>query len=326
MGYVHTSFFGGHRYEYHKLLLELFDLKSSVGKVNSAIFISFMRVDKLLFSTVDDDLIGFVWVGLGRSLVGKKTVGLFLRPQSCFEKKIKGFLKRGICSLLKKNPMVSLVVIQPYIVNQKLEKVSDIWVHDPQLWDKIEDEEVETTRLSERIQSKKNNRLVLSYFGKVTSYKGFDYLVQLFDANPGLIDFFTVFVGGVVDPDCDEVLKKGKEIGFKIKEGFLDEKDLMSMYRISDLVWSCYSPEYDQASGVFGRSVQHGCCSIVRKGSFLSKYACLFDINVMSFDLDVISDAERLMNYISDKCIGSEYKTNALEWKYEFVDKINDCF
>jgi hypothetical protein len=38
-------------------------------------------------------------------------------------------------------------------------------------------------------------------------------------------------------------------------------------------VWSCYAPDYDQASGIFGRAVQLGVPAIVRTSSYLAKLA-----------------------------------------------------
>ena len=49
----------------------------------------------------------------------------------------------------------------------------------------------------------------------------------------------------------------------------LTDGEMMSLYACADVVWSCYSPEYDQASGIFGRAVQHGVPTVVRVGSNL---------------------------------------------------------
>ena len=43
----------------------------------------------------------------------------------------------------------------------------------------------------------------------------------------------------------------------------------VSLMRQADLLWCCYNPIYDQSSGIFGRAIQIGRPTIVRKGSCL---------------------------------------------------------
>jgi hypothetical protein len=52
---------------------------------------------------------------------------------------------------------------------------------------------------------------------------------------------------------------------------FISDEELIELYKVSDTIWACYAPSYDQASGIFGRAVQFSVPVIVRDGSQVSK-------------------------------------------------------
>lgn len=45
------------------------------------------------------------------------------------------------------------------------------------------------------------------------------------------------------------------------------DEEILSLYKVADLVWCSDAPDDDQASGVFGRAIQTGVEPVFRKGS-----------------------------------------------------------
>ncbi|WP_287375467.1 hypothetical protein [Mesorhizobium sp.] len=132
---------------------------------------------------------------------------------------------------------------------------------------------IETSQLSRDVLTAAGGRAILCFLGSVRKSKGFRFLVDIVSDHPDLVkDVFVVAVGSV-DPasggDCARLISAGG----MVVDRFVSDDELLSLYKTCDLAWCCYEPEYDQASGVFGRSVQLGARPIIRKGSYLEKYA-----------------------------------------------------
>lgn len=74
----------GHKAQYQDDLCEMFDLEPRCGEVDLRALVSLISVQRLLMPTIDDHYGLFLLVGTIRAVMGRKTVGLFLRPQQCF--------------------------------------------------------------------------------------------------------------------------------------------------------------------------------------------------------------------------------------------------
>jgi hypothetical protein len=79
--------------------------------------------------------------------------------------------------------------------------------------------------------------------------------------------------------------------GAIVVDRFVSDDELASLYSCADFMWSCYSPTYNQASGIFGRAVQYGVPSIVRKGSYIHKQANIMDLSVVPLEWNDVESA-----------------------------------
>ena len=50
----------------------------------------------------------------------------------------------------------------------------------------------------------------------------------------------------------------------------LRDDEILPIYAMADVVWTCYRPDYDQSSGIFGRAIQLDKPTIVRRESYLA--------------------------------------------------------
>lgn len=326
-GLVHFKNLGGHRQPYSDLLTEMFDLKLSVGKVGLRKWWEMVWVPRLMFGTIDDDYIGFIAVSVARALVGKSTSGLFLRPAQCFQKsKLKYRVKRLVFRYLHRFPYISIFVIVPFKFNPKFAEVASDWVHDPHMWDILGrnvSATATTTELSKFISTCAKGRKTVVFLGRVSRTKGFPLLAEIWSVTPKIRKKLLLVIAGKVENDCRGLAKQiGSEEALVI-DRYMSDEELESLYGIADLVWCCYDPTYDQASGVFGRCVQNGSRAIIRKGSIIEQYIDVADIRAFPIMYDCPSEASNQMLAAAEE-LGdfSIPKAEIIEWREDFIKKI----
>ena len=76
----------------------------------------------------------------------------------------------------------------------------------------------------------------------------------------------------------------------------------------SQFIWCCYSPEYDQASGVFGRAVQYGCIPIVREHSVIHKFCINEEINCIAYNPENPVDIEYSVSNFNNEYVNKTEK------------------
>ncbi len=106
----------------------------------------------------------------------------------------------------------------------------------------------------------------------------------------------------------------------------LDDAELESLYVVSDVIWSCYAPEYDQASGIFGRALQLGVPVIVRRGSLLHRFASGIRSPVLPLEFGDVSGGARLLTQdLPGRLSGAELERHARligAWRSDFVQVV----
>lgn len=225
----------------------------------------------MFFATIDDDYAGFIAVAILRAIQRKPTTGLFLRPLQCFrtERPIIYPMKRRAFRWLCKLPRLRLLSIIPHDIRPELAEVSNDWIHDPQMWDLWLDGPpiLPDTDLSQQVDAARNGRKVMIFIGGANLRKGFDGFVARAEAEAANILFVSA---GRISPDCAHLAAKLRKLGMIVEDRFVTDDEILSLYKVADYAWCCYAPDYDQASGVFGRALQTGVEPVVRKESVLA--------------------------------------------------------
>lgn len=264
-GLVHVRNLTGHRGSYQELFCGLLALRPSTGRAwaNARRLVAAPHV---LFATLDGEEFGYALISVIRAIVGRPTVGLFLRPQGCFKKSAKGYIKGALFRFLKRIKPVTTLTILPFDLEERYSEVADNWIYDPQMWDLwVKGPPVlPDTDLSRRVEAMRQGRKVMIFVGGANVRKGFDGFVSRAEQENDTILFVSA---GTVSPDCKPYAKKLQELGMIVEDRRVSDDEIFSLYKVSDLVWCCYAPEYDQASGVLGRALQTGVTPVLRDGS-----------------------------------------------------------
>lgn len=322
---LHLNHIGGHHGSFIELFGRWWGLEASIGRVGIGNFRRLLRAEQLMFATLDDDVRGFVMVVLTRAMFGRRTAGIFMRPQSCFFPGPRGWIKRQLFRALRRIPGVSTLSLQPFEAVPELRSVATHAVHDPQLWDLLDDDDAIDETFFAQVTAKAAGRPVLTFLGTVSPGKGFGYLAAVLAAEPMLTEKLCVLVAGRVQQDSIADAEAVEKAGGIVWDRRISDAELAALYRVSSGVWACYHPDYDQASGIFGRAVQRGRCPVIRDGAVIvGHYVDRLGIDAVRLPDDPRRAAARLIAELSGQEIVRTADPAVLrEWRREFIRAVD---
>lgn len=259
----------GHRAEYVKFC------QSQLGGRRVGVRAMLVTNKPLLFLMIEENFILYFCIAILRSLFGLKTTGLAFRAKECVESKdAKLKVKYILLRVLKTIGRVKTLSIVPFFAYPKAEEVCDDWVYDFQFWDReflesiTEIHAVNST--VKKILEIANGRRVVCAVGKQDIDKGFDFYAMTYSNSKALRDEFLFVAGGKIQGIDKKTVSTFKNHGGYLIDRRISDDELVALYHVADVVWACYTPIYDQSSGVLGRALQYGRTAIVRKGSLAS--------------------------------------------------------
>lgn len=288
--FVYITDSGGHRREYAELLSKHFKLTKLVGQVNPRSLSKLVFSDQVLFASIDDNIKLFFIVGLLRILFLKKTVGLFLRPHSCFFKtSLKSIIKRYLFTIFCYLPLISVITILPFKIYPHYRKIAKYSVLDPQIWDKFESIQSvygldQTLDIVKQIQDFAAGRKLISFIGTSGLNKGLKFILDVVSSTAWDSCKLCFVVAGIVPNESRGCCRALEMRGVLILDRFIDDKEIDILYFLSDSIWACYRPDYDQASGILGRALQFGKPAIVRDKSVAMQLSQYFSSPYIALD------------------------------------------
>lgn len=302
----------GHRKEYQNFIKEFIPAKTiSLREL-------FFKREPVIFMMIEDSPLIYLFISIFRALFKFQSIGFLFRPLPVFNKKsLRMRIKYFFLSNLKKINAVKTLIIIPSQVNDRFWEICDGWIYDMQLWDTSK-EQILTFNNSkmeknnpflQMIKPLANGRSVISAIGSQNKSKGFHIFAKLFIENPDIRENFIFIFGGKLD-GYSEILKEFIEVGGLAIDRFITNDELINLYASSDLVWSLYDNEYDQASGIFGRAVQFGIPSVIRHGSLIHKLCKMERIPSLALNPHEI-DLQSLQRFTKlDEIKGERFKNN----------------
>jgi hypothetical protein len=290
----------GHRADYLDLFSALLPQSVAASELLRARDLRRHR-GPLFFLTIDDHLATFFAAAVSRSIYGRRTVGLLLRAGECMKSDFKYRVKRALFQLATKIPHVRIVTILPFYVEPDFARIATDWIDDPQIWDLDGAVDVvfeANSSIAATVKNRAKGRRVVMALGGQNRIKGFDFFAQLWLASEKLRGQFFFCSAGAVDTASSAAKNALVETDALIFDQRISNDELISLYDCADIVWSCYAPDYNQASGIFGRAAQFGIPSLVREGSYLEKIAAHCEQPFLSLPFgDAGGAAEMLMQW-----------------------------
>lgn len=280
---VYARSTSGHRQSYLDGLSKLFGLEPVFGNIDHRLFRRLVAAESVLFATLDDHVPSFLAVTGARTLRGRQTTALFLRAQKCFDDGHWYYpMKRKTFRVLKNLPGLTLASITPFSVMPRHREVAHAGVVDPQYWDLHDGIALRPparSALSDDVLARARGRHVMCALGTLGLNKGVAFLAETLQRHPELGDKILVVAAGHVPADAVQSVSKMADAGALVVDRFVSNDELESLYAAADSVWACYTPDYDQASGIFGRAVQFGVTPVLRARSVAEAFATMHCVN-----------------------------------------------
>ncbi len=315
----------GHRREYQELLGPLFDLAPVTGKVGSQNILALLSARSVLFGTIDDHYIGFLTVALLRAILGLRTVGLFLRPQTCFKTdgSLRRTLKGWFFTGLKRVQGISVCTITPFVFAPHYAQVARFGIMDPHMWDKgVPLIRAHDSDLADLVIEQSRGRRILAFVGSVTQIKGIEFLMALSNRPEWPEDKFFVVVAGKVVAELADPLQRISRSRALVIDRRISDLELDTLYVCSEWIWACYRPDYDQASGIFGRALQFGKIPVVRRGAQIDHIASKLGLPAIRLDFGEIDLALNELARAGGGGIVAD-EVMVARWRNEFIQTVN---
>ena len=321
-GIVHVTAPSGHRQSYLDLFERLLRLQPTVGGMSYSNLVRLLCADRVLFATLDDDIRLFALVSLLRAVIGRRTVGLFLRPQSCLGDTAKARVKRGLFGLLKRFGGITTLSIIPFGLMAGQERVTRGWMHDPQLWDQLDIPDHPDTQTVIRLRTIAQGRPILAFLGMVSHIKGISFLAEILAVRPDLARQYCIVIGGEVDETRRPEVERLAHLGATVWDRRLTDAEMSAVYEAASIVWACYDRSYDQASGIFGRAVQRRRMVVVREGAMIGRYAETLGHPHLALPYDPLAAAERLATV---QIVPVSDSTALIDWRVQSIAAIRSA-
>lgn len=277
----------GHRREY----IALFRQMAANGGVEcEARRLSFSAAlnPAAIFSPMLEEHTGkFMVVAILRALIGRRSCALMFRPGEAVRSKApKHVVKKWLLKIARALPPITIVTIMPFDLDPAFADIADDWIHDPQLWDLASDQASAETMLVQEIRVAAAGRSVVVALGGQSRDKGFDFLAETWSAQSEVRNDWLFVAAGKVAKGSRERADRFAEQGGFLVDRFVTDEELRDLYREASVVWGCYAPEYDQASGIFGRAVQTGKPVAVRQGAYVERLAKILEHPTLTVSWD----------------------------------------
>jgi hypothetical protein len=258
----------GHRLNYLRFFAAKLGGQWAIGSIRDN-FWFLLKARVLMLTTFESAPKSFAFIVLLRSLIGRKSAVLILRPFTD-GKGIKHAVKRSVHYILARSPGVRILVIMPVKKGSALYGKST-FIYDPEFWD-IDDVGAARceTGLSRDASTRAAGRSVIICAGMFSIDKGMAQLAAMMEHEDWPNEKIAVVATGKFSADEGSTKDRLIAAGAFVTDRFISDEELFSMYSIAHSVWVCYAPERDMSSGLVGRALQFGVLPIVREDSALT--------------------------------------------------------
>ncbi|WP_421729114.1 hypothetical protein [Brevundimonas sp.] len=225
------------------------------------------------FLMIEENFFGYAIAAIVRALQGRRTAGLLFRGREAAEgQSLKLRNKAFLLCVMKSLTPVTTMSIVSFSVLPSIARVADDWIDDPQLWD-IEDLSTPPSPLSADLVDLAAGRNILVALGAQNREKGFDILARTWLEKPEIRSRWLFVAAGKVAPSAWDIANAFAEAGGGLVDRYVSDDELRSLYGAATVIWALYAPDYDQASGIFGRAVQYEKPVLLREGSAMANHA-----------------------------------------------------
>jgi len=282
---VYDNLGSGHRRGYVRTLAKALNSLGVVGPRRKYIKL-LLTTPKLILPTFEGGpRFNAVVIAL-RAISGRKTVVILLRAHLVEHRTL---FNRIIHKLTLRffgwsKSVMPLSIVESEDLPRRCPGVQ--FIEDPEFWDLTEAEiGAAHSSLADEVAELQRGRPILLVVGGLSASKGLSYLRQILETSAALEPHIFVVVAGPVVADAQEDISALRAAGAFVRDRFLTDGELLSLFKLAEMAWCCYPVERDMSSGIFGRCRQIGVIPVVRQGSLLeSKFGGTMHTRPIPYD------------------------------------------
>lgn len=212
----------------------------------------------LVLNTSNSYLKAFLIIALIRHLLGRRTVGIMTRDPRTYRARwaATGLPRTALEFVFSRSRVRVFSIMVP------ADRTADGWLYDIEWWD------LQIAPLPEGMAPPSTVLLL----GDVNVSKGLGFFIEVAQAAAArgyTLNFVVVGDAGEFPPTAAAAFQAA---GGRILPRIHDDAVFVNHMRHADWIWCCYRPPRDWSSGLFGRALQLGKRTIVRKGSYLEAF------------------------------------------------------
>jgi len=268
--FFYSRFDAGHRADYMRFLEEKY------GASRVGIFGALLARKPVLFLMAEERPVFVIFTMLFRRVFAARTIALLFRLRPLLNSSgAVAHVKRLVLKLLKKSNSFGFVSIVPSDIYPAVSEVCRYNMFDFQFWDCMNDD----------CDSLLRDSSGMAVLGRQDADKGFPYVSNF------LLSFKAISrlaIMGRISSDCKSNLSDilGVIPDADVRNRFVSDTEVLDAYMAYKYVWCCYSPSYDQSSGILGRAIQFGNVPVVRSGSISESYCRILADEYVSVEIE----------------------------------------
>jgi len=245
---------------------------------------------------LEEYTVRFLIVAWMRALWGRRSCALMFRPGEVVRSTSpRHLIKKLMLKAVRPFPTVTIATILPFELDPAFSAIADDWIHDPQLWDLDPESGGGSTPIASELRHRAANRPIVAAIGAQNQGKGFDFFADLWACDARVREQRLFVAAGKVAEASKPAADAFEAAGGLLIDRFISDAELLDLYHEASQVWGCYAPDYDQASGIFGRSVQTGRPVLVRQDSYMERLAGLLGHPVTALPWDAPAEAAAML-------------------------------
>jgi hypothetical protein len=266
----------GHGFNQLSAIRALFSEAGIVSDHKIKVWPHLLTRNPVLFPSLDGYLLTFLLVAPIRSLFCSRTVAIWHRPTSSTTgRSVKNYVKRCGARWIKHVPLVAIVSVQRPELEPRIAGLVTDWIYQTFQWhnpSKMPQAQDDRNDFERTIRLYAGQRAILIYLGLIDRAKGFEFFVELIETVCDG-DEFAFVAAGTVKHDCADIAKRFINAGGLLIDRHISDCEFLAGAELADWVWTCYRPDNDQYSAIFGLAYQAGSRVIVRNDSFVARMA-----------------------------------------------------
>jgi hypothetical protein len=175
-----------------------------------------------------------------------------------------------------------------------------------------------------RVIEAAGQRRIVVALGRQDSSKGFELFSEAYSKSEEIQRNYIFVCAGSIHENMRQNIECLQATGAFVENREISDRELFELYNVADIIWCLYLPEYDQASGIFGRALQFGKLPLIRTGSLTHRFCETEKVPCLTANCSFADIVTALLERATAADLKSEMEDEkSLRWGESSVQALN---